>query len=78
MKFLLQMFSDVNGNPSTNRFISAFTAIFPMLIWGYTVIKQGRWFSPPEEVLILVGLGLTSKIVQRNIEQKSCTGGESV
>ena len=69
MKFLYQMFSDVQGDPSTNRLISAFVAVFPLLVWGYSVYKAGVWISPPEEVLLLVGGGLTSKIVQRKVEQ---------
>ena len=73
MKFLYQMFSDVQGSPSTNRLISAFVAVFPLLVWGYSVYKAGVWISPPEEVLLLVGGGLTSKIVQRKVEQSATT-----
>ena len=69
MGFLYKMFSDVNGEPSTNRFISAFVAIFPLIVWGYTVFKTGNWTAPSEEVLFLVAGGLTSKIVQRKVEE---------
>lgn len=69
MNFFSQMFSDVNGQPSTNRFISAFVALFPLIVWGYTVFKSGNWIAPSEEVLFLVAGGLTSKIVQRKVEE---------
>ena len=70
MGFMYKMFSDVQGNPSTNRFISSFVVIFPLLVWAFTVYKAGAWQPIPEELLILVGGGLTSKVVQRGIEQK--------
>ena len=70
MAFMYKMFSDVQGNPSTNRFISAFVVIFPLLVWAFTVYKSGTWQPIPEELLILVGGGLTSKVVQRGIEQR--------
>ena len=69
MKFLAEMFSDVNGDPSTNRFISAFVVMLPLFMWAYTVYKSGVWVPIPEEVLLLVAGGLTSKVVQRSIEQ---------
>lgn len=70
MGFIYKMFSDVQGNPSTNRFISTFVVIFPLLVWAFTVYKAGAWVPMPDEVLWLVGGGLTSKVVQRGIEQK--------
>lgn len=70
MGFMYKMFSDVQGNPSTNRFISSFVVIFPLLVWAFTVYKAGAWQPIPEELLILIGGGLTSKVVQRGLEQK--------
>lgn len=70
MGFVYKMFSDVQGSPSTNRFLSAFVVIFPLLMWGFTVYKSGKWEPIPEELLLLVCGGLTSKVVQRAVEQK--------
>jgi hypothetical protein len=72
MGFMYKVFSDVKGDPSTNRLISAFVAVFPLCVWGYSVFKSGVWMNPPEELLLLVAGGLTSKIVQRKIEQGDC------
>lgn len=69
MNFLYTMFSDINGDPSTNRFISTFVTIFPLLIWAYPVLKTGVWVPIPDEILILSGSGLGSKIIQRKIEE---------
>ena len=69
MKYLSQMFSDINGEPSTNRLISTFVAIFPLLVWAWPVLKTGVWVPIPEEVLYLAGGGMASKIVQRKIEE---------
>lgn len=69
MGFIYKMFSDVQGSPSTNRFISTFVVIFPLFVWAWTVYKAGAWVPMPEEILILVGGGLASKVVQRSIEQ---------
>jgi len=65
------MFSDVNGEPSTNRIISAFVTVFPLIVWSAAVFKSGVWVPIPDEVLWLVGGGLTSKVAQRVVEQKN-------
>lgn len=69
MKYLATMFSDVNGEPSTNRFISTFVTIFPLLVWAWPVLKTGVWVPIPEEVIYLAGGGMVSKIIQRKIEE---------
>ena len=69
MKYLATMFSDINGEPSTNRFISAFVTIFPLLVWAWPILKTGVWVPIPEEVLYLAGGGMASKIIQRKIEE---------
>ena len=71
MNFLYRMFSDVNGEPSTNRIISAFVTVFPLIVWSAAVFKSGVWVPIPDEVLWLVGGGLTSKVAQRVVEQKN-------
>jgi hypothetical protein len=79
MAFLYKMFSDVEGDPSTNRMLSTFVTIFPLLVWAWTVYKAGAWVPMPEELLWLVGGGLTSKVVQRKIEQdKECKISEKL
>lgn len=75
MNYFGKMFSDVKGDPSTNRFLSAFVVIFPVLVWAWTVYKAGTWVPIPDEVLWLVGGGLTSKVVQRKIEQTDACDG---
>ena len=69
MNFLYTMFSDINGEPSNNRLISTFVVVFPILVWAYPVIKTGVWVPIPDEILILSGSGLGSKIIQRKIEE---------
>ena len=69
MKYLATMFSDVNGEPSTNRFISTFIVVFPILVWSWTVYKAGVWVPIPDEILYLSGGGMASKIIQRKIEE---------
>lgn len=69
MNFISSMFSDVNGEPSTNRVLSAFVVMFPLLVWSWTVYKAGAWVPIPEEVLFLCGGGMASKIIQRKIEE---------
>ena len=69
MNFLYTMFSDINGAPSNNRFISTFVVVFPILVWAYPVIKTVVWVPIPDEILILSGSGLGSKIIQRKIEE---------
>ena len=73
MNFLADMFSDINGDPSTNRLMSSSVSILPVIFWGYMMIKTGVWIEPTPELITLVSCGLTSKIVQRNIEQKKPT-----
>ena len=63
------MFSDVNGDPSTNRVLSAFVVVFPLIVWAWTVYKSGVWVPIPEEILFLCGGGMASKIIQRKIEE---------
>ena len=69
MNFISSMFSDVNGDPSTNRVLSAFVVVFPLIVWAWTVYKSGVWVPIPEEVLFLCGGGMASKIIQRKIEE---------
>lgn len=69
MKFLSTMFSDINGDPSTNRFISTFVVVFPVLVWSWPILKTGVWVPMPDEVLYLCGGGMASKIIQRKIEE---------
>ncbi len=69
MNFISTMFSDVNGEPSTNRVLSAFVVVFPLVVWAWTVYKAGAWVPIPEEVLFLCGGGMASKIIQRKIEE---------
>lgn len=69
MGFWINMFSDVHGEPSANRFISAFVVIFPVLVWAWPILKTGVWTPMPDEILYLCGGGMASKIIQRKIEE---------
>lgn len=69
MNFFTQMFSDINGDPSTNRFISTFVVVFPVIVWAWPILKTGVWVPMPDEVLYLCGGGMASKIIQRKIEE---------
>lgn len=64
-----EMLSDVNGNLSTNRFISLFVSIFPLIVWGVISIRTTSIAPISEEMLYLICAGLTSKVVQRKIEE---------
>lgn len=76
MKFWAALFSDVCGQPSTNRLLAFFVALIPLLTWSYTVVVSGTWQEPSAELIGLITVGLGSKVVQRSIEQKSkdCEG----
>lgn len=76
MKFWADLFSDVSGQPSTNRLLAFFVALIPLLTWSYTVIATKEWQEPSAELIGLITVGLGSKVVQRSIEQKSqnCEG----
>lgn len=73
MNFWVQLFSDVCGQPSTNRLLAFFVSLIPLLTWSWDIISSGVWKEPSPELIGLITIGLGSKVVQRNIEQKGGT-----
>lgn len=77
MKFWVSLFSDVCGQPSTNRLLAFFVTLIPLLTWSYSVIVTHTWQEPSPELIGLITVGVGSKIVQRNIEQKQTECGDT-
>ena len=71
MKFWYSMFSDVCGQPSTNRLLAFFVVVIPLLTWSFNVIQTSTWKEPSIELIGMIMAGLGSKVIQRNIEQKA-------
>ena len=71
MKFWYQLFSDVSGQPSTNRLLAFFVVVVPLLTWSGNVLQSGVWKEPSVELIGMVMAGLGSKVIQRHVEQKS-------
>lgn len=73
MSFLYNLFSDVSGQPSTNRFLTVFIIVVSMTTWSYTVIVSQTWQDPSPELIGIIGVALGAKTWQRKIEQEdSC------
>jgi len=70
MTFLYSLFSDVRGQPSTNRFLSVFIIVVSMATWSYTVIISKTWQEPSPELIGLIAVALGAKTWQRKIEQE--------
>ena len=71
MKFWFSLFSDITGQPSTNRLLAFFVTVIPLITWSYTIFKSGVWAEPTPELISLISIGVGSKIVQRHVEQKA-------
>jgi hypothetical protein len=76
MKFWYQLFSDISGQPSTNRLLAFFVVVVPLLTWSWNVISTNNWKEPSFELIGMIMAGLGSKVIQRHVEQKSqeCKG----
>ncbi len=68
------IFQETSSDPSSwsmMRILSFITVVFPLLIWGYVCIIKLEVIDIPWGVVGIIGLGITGKVVQKNIESKN-------
>ncbi len=68
------LFQEISQDPlawSMMRVLSFIAVVFPLLIWGYICISKLEVVDIPWGVVGIITVGITGKILQKQIESKN-------
>lgn len=72
MKYLLSLFAESNGTPSSMRVMSAYIIVNTMVAWTYTIVQLGVWIDPSFNMIALIMGALGVKTWQKKYEGVDC------
>lgn len=65
------IFKNGGNNWSSQRIMSMSLVMLPIIVWTVLSLKSLTMAPIPESVVVVIGLGLTGKVVSKHAENKS-------